>query len=316
MSTCTLPRALAGAVIAIVVAATPAAAIDHTWVATFGSGTACTRSAPCNTFVAAYNATAAGGLISVLDSGYFGAFTIGKSITVRAEGVEGGDAAIGNGAWVTVNAGATDIVRLEGLRFDGGGIKVNTAGQVHIRNCVITNNGGSPPTFGFGINFAPNVPSRLVVTNTAVVNNGTNPTGAGILIQPQPGGGAQVHLERVSAEGNVFGIVADGSGSAAGINVTIADSVASGNRQDGIIAVTPGGGAPIAVLVTNTKSTNNAIGIRSLGPNVTVRVKNSDIVGNGTGLSFGSGGALLTFGNNAVQANGANGAFSGSVGLQ
>ena len=98
--------------------------------------------------------------------------------------------------------------------------------------------------------------------------------------------------------------------------MTIADSMIGGNTQDGIIAVTPGGGAPIGVYVKNTKSVNNAIGIRSIGPNLTVRVDGSSVIGNGTGLSFGSGGALLTFGNNAVQANGSNGAFSGSVGLQ
>lgn len=60
-------------------------------------------------------------------------------------------------------------------------------------------------------------------------------------------------------------IAADGAG---GINATIANSQINGNRQDGIIAVTPGGGA------------------------------------------------LLTFGNNEVQATGTNGAFSASVGLQ
>jgi hypothetical protein len=69
-------------------------------------------------------------------------------------------------------------------------------------------------------------------------------------------------------------------------------------------------------MVKNTKSVNNSIGIRSIGPNVTVRVDGSSVIGNGTGLSFSSGGALLTFGNNEVQANGTNGAFSGPVALQ
>ena len=86
--------------------------------------------------------------------------------------------------------------------------------------------------------------------------------------------------------------------------------------QDGLIAATSAGAAPIGVMIKNSKSANNAFGIRSLGPNVTVRVDGSSVIGNGTGLAFGSGGALLTFGNNAVQANGTNGAFSGSVALQ
>ena len=81
-------------------------------------------------------------------------------------------------------------------------------------------------------------------------------------------------------------------------------------------AVTPSGGAPIGVYVKNTKSVNSALGIRSLGPNVTVRVDGSGVIGNGTGLSSSGGGALLTAGNNMVQANGSNGAFSGPVGLQ
>jgi hypothetical protein len=55
---------------------------------------------------------------------------------------------------------------------------------------------------------------------------------------------------------------------------------------------------------------NNPIGIRSLGPNVTVRVDGSSVLGNSTGLSFSGGGALLSAGNNMVQANGINGSFS------
>ena len=97
--------------------------------------------------------------------------------------------------------------------------------------------------------------------------------------------------------------------------MTIADSEVAGNSQDGIIAVTPGGGAPIGVMIKNTRSVNNTIGIRSLGSGVTVRIDGSTITGNATGLAFGSGGALLSAGNNMVQANGANGTFSGSVPL-
>jgi hypothetical protein len=49
---------------------------------------------------------------------------------------------------------------------------------------------------------------------------------------------------------------------------------------------------------------------------VTVRVKNSDVAGNSTGLSFAGGGRLLSVGNNLVEANAVNGAFSGTVTLK
>ena len=98
--------------------------------------------------------------------------------------------------------------------------------------------------------------------------------------------------------------------------MTIADSMIGGNSQDGIIATTPSGGAPIGVMVTNSKSVNNAFGIRSIGPNVTVRVENSKVIGNGTGVTSLNGGGLVTFGNNVVRANGPDGGFTAAAGLQ
>jgi hypothetical protein len=132
---------------------------------------------------------------------------------------------------------------------------------------------------------------HLLVT---VISNEGSGTGGGIVINPQSGSTAQVNLERVTVNGNALGIAADGTGSTGGINMTIADSMVGGNAQDGIIAVTPSGGAPIGVMVTNTKSVNNALGIRSIGANVTVRVENSKVTGNSTGLSFLGGVGNLT----------------------
>ena len=197
------------------------------------------------------------------------------------------------------------------------GINFQSGAALLIDNCVIENFNISSPVAG--IRFRPSAPgSQLVVTNTIINYSGTigGATGGGIIVSPQAGGNALVSLNRVTTAKNVFGIVADGTGSTGGINMTISDSVSNGNSQDGNIAVTPSGGAPIGVMVKNTKSTNNAIGIRSIGPNVTVRVDGSTIIGNGTGLSFSSGGALLSAGNNTVEANGANGAFSSSYALK
>ncbi len=284
------------------------------WVTSTGTGTACTRAQPCGDFDTAKFATNAGGVISVLDPGdYALGMVITKSLTIRTEGVDGGaTTAPTTGSLIIVQVGASEVVTLEGLHFNGsGGIQFNSGGQLHVVRCVINNDNVSGQA---GIKFRPNSASKLSVTDTVITNYGSG-TGGGIVINPQAGGSAQVALERVTVNGNAFGIAADGSNTG-GINMTIADSMIGGNSQDGIIATTPSGGAPIGVYLKNTKSVNNAIGIRSIGPNVTVRVDGSGVIGNGTGLAALSGGALLSAGNNMVQANGANGAFSGPVGLQ
>jgi hypothetical protein len=99
--------------------------------------------------------------------------------------------------------------------------------------------------------------------------------------------------------------------------MTITDSVVGGNLQDGILAITNPGQAPIRVTLDRTRSLNNdANGIRAVGPNLTVRVSNSVVSGNTTGLSVSSGAALMTSGNNVVEGNATNGAFSGKFALK
>jgi hypothetical protein len=293
----------------------PASALNQqSWISGTGSGANCTRALPCGDFATAVGATQAGGVISVLDSGNFGPLQLTKPVTIRADGADGGLVNLIGNFGIVIAGGPSDVFTLEGLHLDGGGIIFVSGARLHVLRCVIANvfiNGSVN-----GILFEPNSAGRLDVTDTVLMNNGSGTTGAGILIKPQAGGSAQVALEHVSLHGNVFGVAADGTTSTAGINMTIADSMIGGNSQDGIIAVTPSGGAPIGVYVKNTKSVNNTFGIRSIGPNVTVRVDASSVIGNSTGLSLSGGGALLTFGNNAVRTNGTDGAFSGPVALQ
>jgi hypothetical protein len=153
-----------------------------------------------------------------------------------------------------------------------------------------------------GISFTPNGASKLIVTDSIIVNNRflATGTGAGILVKPSPGGSARVMIEPTNISANVFGIAENGSNSTGGINMTITDSLLAGNINDAVVATTSSGGAPIDVTVKNTKSTNNGFGIRSIGPKVTVRVDGSTIIGNGTGVNALSGGALLSTGNNVA----------------
>ena len=289
---------------------------DHSWVSSTGSGSTCTRALPCADFFTAFNATNAGGVISVIDSGEYGNLNVTKSIIVRAEAVDGGSTAgvsAGGGVLLNVAIAATDVVSIEGLRFVGAGINIGSGGLVFIRDCVVENNDGF---IGYGIRIQSTGASRVVVSDTTVANNRNSSGGAGIWVIPSSGGTAQVTLNHVLVEGNAFGIAVDGSSSTGGINLTIADSMVASNRDDGIIAVTQSGAAPIGVYVKNTKSVNNNIGIRSIGPNATVRVDGSSAIGNGTGLSFSGGGVLLSAGNNVIEANATNGVFSGPLTLK
>ena len=77
------------------------------------------------------------------------------------------------------------------------------------------------------------------------------------------------------------------------------------NRQDGIVAV---GGAPISVLLNEaTVFANGGFGVRAIGNNVSARLFHSAVAGNGTGVAGVSGGAVQSYGNNSLDANGVNG---------
>src|SRR5215212_9076809 len=71
--------------------AAPAQALIRTWVASTGTGSACTRAAPCSNFQAAHDVTDPNGEINCVDGNqYPGALDINKSITIDCAGTIGG----------------------------------------------------------------------------------------------------------------------------------------------------------------------------------------------------------------------------------
>jgi hypothetical protein len=93
----------------------------RTWVSGVGDDVnPCSRTAPCKTFAGAISKTAAGGEISVLDPGGFGAVTITKPITINGVGEHASIlGALTNG--VVINAGPNDVVVLRHLQINGAG---------------------------------------------------------------------------------------------------------------------------------------------------------------------------------------------------
>src|SRR4051812_27629838 len=170
--------AIAAGLVTPLLATAPAnAQATRTWVSGVGDDVnPCSRTAPCKTFAGAISRTAAAGEINVLDPGGFGGVTITKSMTISAEGFEGGVLVSGTNAIVISGTAATDVVVLRGLDIEGlgtglNGIQFLAAGKLFVENCAI--HGFRSASSGYGIRFAPTGTAQLHVTDTIVRNNGT-----------------------------------------------------------------------------------------------------------------------------------------------
>jgi hypothetical protein len=281
----------------------------RTWVSGVGDdANPCSRTAPCKTFAGAISKTATGGEIDALDPGGFGALTVTKAITIDGTPVVTGVLVSGTNG-ITISAGPTDLVILRGLDINGiggtglDGVAVIQAGKVTIEDCQI---------YGFSprdISVAPTTnPVQVFVNHTRIKGSVSN----GIVINPTPGVTAEVTLDDVQiVENTNFGLSVTAGGS-----VVVRNSIISDNAVGtAFSAIRVDGTAGEATLdLDNTVISGSPEGILSINGGV-VRVNNSGIINNGTGLTV-SGGTILSFGNNRFAGNGANGSFTGSIGLQ
>jgi hypothetical protein len=175
-----------GAALTVLLSGAPASAqATRTWVSGVGDdANPCSRTAPCKTFAGAISKTTAGGEINVIDPGGFGALTITKSITIRADHVEAGVLVAGTNG-IVVAAGPTDKVILEGLDFQGLGSGINgvnfTSGLVLIIDrCNIQGFNSS------GVNVASSTAgARAVIKNSTIYFNGVSGTAntGGVTVQ-------------------------------------------------------------------------------------------------------------------------------------
>ena len=168
-------RAAVSAGIVLLATASAQAQATRTWVSGVGDdANPCSRTAPCKTFAGAISKTAAAGEISVLDPGGFGALTITKSISVVADGVEGGVLVSGTPA-ITINAGPNDNISLYGLTIEGtgtgtAGIRILQANNVFVSNTVIR---GFQGTGGYGVDIEPSNGPRIYLKDVSINTNTT-----------------------------------------------------------------------------------------------------------------------------------------------
>jgi len=300
----------------------PAAAqATRTWVSGVGDDVnPCSRTAPCKTFAGAISKTAAGGEINCLDPGGYGAVTITKSMTISCPYTEGGALAGGNGIVVNDSLSGTPgtaVVFLRGLDIFGvnpptNGVRFVSGAALHIEDSTIRRFNAANSQ---GVSFAPSAVAKLYISRTTIADNGNGATGGGIEIKPTGLGSALVALKDVRVVNNANnGFRVDTTGNTGpGVTVSIEDSTFAGNAN-GVVLNTPAGTTTATVMLNGSVVAHNSgIGILAAGAGARFRVGNTSITGNITGLNFGGGAIVNSYGDNRLDGNGTDGAFTAPV---
>jgi hypothetical protein len=282
------------------------ASLTRTFVSAAGSDSnPCTITQPCASFAHAYSLTAPNGIVAALDPGKYGPLTITGPITINGNGWAAITApAAGNG--ITINAGASDNVTLIGLEIDGAGagydgIVLNSAGSLTVTNCTLQNFvlNGSDPTTGNGILMQPTAGAlAFTITNATTSNNGW----AGIQFTPHGSSPtANGVIDHVVTDANHDGISVNPGHATGLIVVTVSNSIASNNSNDGIIAT--GTLGTFNISIDNVITSGNGTGIEAQS-DANVLLGRSVITGNGIGvLNSTSPNTFFTYRDNRINLN-------------
>ena len=284
---------------AVVFGASAASAqATRTWVSGVGDDmNPCSRTAPCKTFAGAISKTAAGGEISVLDPGGFGAVTIVKSITINGDGSLGGIlASLTNG--IIINAGVNDKIVLRNLAINGAGnglsgIRYLAGKHVTVENCSISG------FTGRGIDVALAATGTLTVKDTRINNTATG------IRATTTAGAALVSLDNVNIESSTVGVEALGNG-----RFTIRNSVITRNTQHGVLA---NASTAIINLEGSQVSFNDLAGINANVSGSVIRISNNEIFNNTTGVTFVGGATVASANNNRIDGNNGTTAPNGTI---
>lgn len=261
---------------------TAAAAAKPPFPVTFVSGlgtdsAACgTEVRPCRTFKMAIGQTSAGGEIKELNPADYGPVIITKAISITGVDGAGINSTPSGDTAITINAAATDTIKLSNLILDGTkianvGIGLNSGGSLTISNLTVQN-------FATGITLQPGGALKFLIANTLVLDNKTD----GVDVVTVGNGTAQGTLDHVTMNKN------NGGGLSLIRNGTVAavDCIASDNGGAGF-NVGFGGGF--------------------------LRLARSTATGNATGVSVNVGVGGVSFGDNHINGNGTDVSPPGSL---
>jgi parallel beta helix pectate lyase-like protein len=271
--------------------ALPAFAVPRVFVSGLGNdANPGSITSPKRSFTSALTVTDAGGEIVVLDSAGYGPVTISQSVSIIAPpGVYAGITA-SSGQAITVNIATSDVVVLRGLTINstGGsiGVLVNSAGTVHVENCVMNGHGN-----GAGLYIVDSAASSSAQTFVK------DSIFRGYFVGIQVSGGS-ASLDHIRMEQNSGGgLIVQNTGGPSAPRASIANSVASDNQP----GFSVGRSAELSIeacLIAN----NHRAGVDAEFGAV-ARVSNSVVTNNEVGL-LNSSSTIKSRGNNTVDGNG------------
>ena len=304
---------LAIAIFTLTVTSLAQAQATRTWVSGVGDDVnPCSRTAPCKTYAGAISKTAAGGEISTLDPGGFGAVTITKSMTINGTKGQGYGSILHSGTnGVNVNDSASGspnsiIVRLRDLNINGAGtttglrgINMTSGKHLYVEDCQIHGSKSSPGR-GIDINLtgapAAGGPQRVVIRNTTI----SDTSGEGIRASNSNAIGVNVVLDHVSVANTSAGLSL--STNAKGL---VFDSSFINHTGSAVEVL----GGSLGVDLHNCILAQAVTGLALAAS--TSRISGCTITGNTNGVNF-VGGTLVTYGDNKTQGN-TNEAIGGSI---
>jgi len=122
-----------------------------------------------------------------------------------------------------------------------------------------------------------------------------------------------LHNVRIFNNVNI-GVRADVTGTTGTSIVLKIDDTNIDNNSAGLLAKAPAGTGTVRVMINNSSiSLNTGGGIAANGPGAVVRVAGTAITGNATGVVAGNSGVVSSYGNNQLDGNTNDGAFSGAI---
>ena len=277
----------------------------RTWVSGVGDdANPCSRTAPCKTFAGAISKTAECGEIDALDPAGYGAVTITKGITIDGGGGDAGQVASIlasgiTGVIINISSVTCQKVILRNLDVNGAntgvsGVSVLAAQAVSIENTSI---------YGFtqyAINLQPTAHAKLTVSHSNIENNAT-----GGIISSTTSGINRVNVQNTTIQKSAVGITVG-----ANTDLDLFESVVVQSSTGAILANQP---TAFATLSSSQIGNGQGFGVHSTNSAI-VRMTNCTVsFVNGTGLLADAAGQIVTWSNNYVAGNTADGARTSTI---